>query len=71
MVAAVAVVVVAAAVVIVVVVVALVIVTVAVADADGVRMLADDVVGPVVQRVVDARLTQPDGPRAHLPGGTS
>ena len=45
--------------------------SIAVADADGVRMLGDDVVGPVVQRVVDARLTQPDGPRAQLPGGTS
>ena len=44
---------------------------IAVADADGVRMLSDAEVGSVVQRVVDARLTHPDGPTASLPGSES
>ncbi len=44
---------------------------IAVADADGVRMLLDAEVGAVVQRVVDARLTHPDGPTASLPGSDS
>jgi len=42
---------------------------IAVADADGVRMLPDAEVGEVVERVVGARLTSPDGPNAPLPGG--
>jgi proteasome beta subunit len=41
---------------------------IAVADADGVRILEDDEVGGVVERVVDARHTSPDGPNAPLPG---
>ncbi len=41
---------------------------IAVAEADGVRMLADEEVGAVVERVVGARLTSPDGPTAPLPG---
>ena len=41
---------------------------IAVAEADGVRMLPDAEVGAVVERVVGARLTSPDGPRAPLPG---
>lgn len=44
---------------------------IALADADGVRMLLDAEVGAVVQRVVDARLTHPDGPTASLPGSGS
>lgn len=44
---------------------------IAVADSDGVRMLEDDAVGAVVQQVVNARLTQPDGPRASLPGAAT
>jgi proteasome beta subunit len=43
---------------------------IAVADIDGVRMLDDAIVGGVVQRVVDARFTSPDGPTAPLPGGS-
>jgi proteasome beta subunit len=42
---------------------------IAVASADGVRVLGDDEMGQVVQRVVDARLNSPDGPTAPLPGG--
>lgn len=42
---------------------------IAVADAQGVRMLGEDEVGGVVERVVAARLAQPDGPRAPLVGG--
>ena len=41
---------------------------IAVAEADGVRMLPDEEVGTVVERVVGARLTSPDGPTAQLPG---
>ena len=41
---------------------------IAVAEADGVRMLPDAEVGAVVERVVGARLTSPDGPTAPLPG---
>lgn len=41
---------------------------IAVADGDGVRMLPEDEVGAVVERVVAARLTSPDGPTATLPG---
>lgn len=41
---------------------------IAVAEADGVRMLPDEEVGAVVERVVGARLTSPDGPTAPLPG---
>jgi proteasome beta subunit len=41
---------------------------IAVAEADGVRMLADAEVGQVVEQVVAARLTSPDGPQAPLPG---
>ncbi len=41
---------------------------VAAVDVDGVRILDDDEVGAVVQQVVDARLTHPDGPTAPLPG---
>ena len=41
---------------------------IAVADADGVRILPDAEVGQVVERVVGARLTSPDGPNAPLPG---
>ena len=44
---------------------------IAVADGDGVRILADADVGEVVERVVAARLTSPDGPTASLPGGGS
>ena len=44
---------------------------IAIADADGVRILADADVGEVVERVVDARLTSPDGPTAPLPGDRS
>lgn len=44
---------------------------IAVAEADGVRVLSDDEVGPVVERVVDARLSKPDGPTAPLPGSAS
>jgi proteasome beta subunit len=40
----------------------------AVVDADGVRVLDDAEVGGVVERVVEARLTSPDGPTAQLPG---
>lgn len=43
---------------------------IAVAEADGVRMLPDAEVGTVVERVVGARLTSPDGPTAPLPGVT-
>lgn len=43
---------------------------IAVADADGVRMLPDEEVGAVVEQVVAARLTSPDGPTAALPGGS-
>jgi proteasome beta subunit len=43
---------------------------IAVADADGVRMLPDADVGEVVERVVGARLTSPDGPNAPLPGSS-
>lgn len=42
---------------------------IAVAEVDGVRVLADAEVGTVVERVVEARLTHPDGPTAALPGG--
>lgn len=42
---------------------------IAVANADGVRMLGEEEVGRVVERVVAARLSQPDGPRAPLVGG--
>lgn len=41
---------------------------IAIAEADGVRMLPDEEVGAVVERVVGARLTSPDGPTAPLPG---
>jgi proteasome beta subunit len=41
---------------------------IAVSDAEGVRMLPDAEVGSVVERVVGARLTSPDGPKASLPG---
>lgn len=41
---------------------------IAVANVDGVRMLPDAEVGAVVERVVGARLTSPDGPTAPLPG---
>jgi len=41
---------------------------IAVAEVDGVRMLADAEVGQVVEQVVAARLTSPDGPQAPLPG---
>ena len=41
---------------------------IAVAESDGVRMLPDEEVGAVVERVVGARLTSPDGPTAPLPG---
>ena len=44
---------------------------IAVADAEGVRMLPDATVGAVVERVVAARLTSPDGPTANLPGAAS
>ncbi|MFM1966079.1 MAG: hypothetical protein RL134_1804 [Actinomycetota bacterium] len=44
---------------------------IAVADADGVRMLPESEVGGVVERVVAARLTSPDGPTAPLPGGAA
>ncbi|MGA1596346.1 MAG: proteasome subunit beta, partial [Candidatus Nanopelagicales bacterium] len=44
---------------------------IAVADASGVRMLEEAEVGGVVERVVAARLTSPDGPRANLPGANS
>ena len=44
---------------------------IAVADASGVRVLEDAEVGGVVERVVAARLTSPDGPRATLPGASS
>jgi proteasome beta subunit len=44
---------------------------IAVADADGVRMLPETEVGGVVERVVEARLTHPDGPTAPLPGGAA
>jgi proteasome beta subunit len=44
---------------------------IAVADVDGVRMLEDAEVGSVVERVVAARLTSPDGPTASLPGAAS
>ena len=43
---------------------------IAVVEPDGVRVLPDDEVGDVVRRVVDARLTSPDGPTAQLPGGS-
>jgi proteasome beta subunit len=43
---------------------------VAAVDVEGVRILDDDEVGAVVQQVVDARLTHPDGPTAPLTGGT-
>ena len=41
---------------------------IAIAEVDGVRMLADAEVGQVVEQVVAARLTSPDGPQAPLPG---
>lgn len=41
---------------------------IAVAEVDGVRMLADAEVGQVVEQVVAARHTSPDGPQAPLPG---
>lgn len=41
---------------------------IAVAEVDGVHMLADAEVGQVVEQVVAARLTSPDGPQAPLPG---
>jgi proteasome beta subunit len=41
---------------------------IAVAEVAGVRMLADAEVGQVVEQVVAARLTSPDGPQAPLPG---
>ena len=41
---------------------------IAVAEVDGVRRLADAEVGQVVEQVVAARLTSPDGPQAPLPG---
>lgn len=41
---------------------------IAVAEVDGVRMLADAEVGQVVEQVVAARLTSPDGPQAPLTG---
>ena len=44
---------------------------IAIADASGVRVLEDAEVGGVVERVVAARLTSPDGPRATLPGASS
>lgn len=44
---------------------------IAVAEAEGVRMLPDAEVGEVVQRVVDARMSHPDGPTASLPGGAA
>ena len=44
---------------------------IAVADVDGVRVLEDAEVGSVVERVVAARLTSPDGPTASLPGAAS
>ncbi len=43
---------------------------IAVGDAEGVRMLDDAEVGSVVESVVAARHTNPDGPTAALPGGT-
>lgn len=44
---------------------------IAVAEVDGVRMLPESEVGAVVERVVQARLTHPDGPTATLPGGAA
>jgi proteasome beta subunit len=44
---------------------------IAVADVDGVRTLADEEVGAVVERVVAARYASPDGPTAALPGRSS
>jgi proteasome beta subunit len=40
---------------------------VAVVDADGYRRLDDDELGGLVERVVGARMTRPDGPAADLP----
>jgi proteasome beta subunit len=42
-------------------------------DGNGVRLWDDDAIGPVVDRVVGARMTSPDGPVAQLPqtGGAS
>jgi len=42
---------------------------IAVVDSDGVRIIAESDVEVVVQRVVNARMSQPDGPVAPLPGG--
>ena len=44
---------------------------IAVVDADGVRIIAESDVEAVVQAVVNARMAQPDGPVAPLPGGGS
>lgn len=41
---------------------------VTVVDADGVRKMAEEAVGAVVNEVVSARMTSPDGPKAALPG---
>lgn len=40
---------------------------IAVVQADGVRIIPEDEVASVVQAVVDARMTQPDGPLANAP----
>ena len=42
---------------------------IALAEQDGVRVLDDRDVGAIVERVVAARLTSPDGPVATMPGG--
>lgn len=42
---------------------------IALVDVDGVRVLEDAEVGAIVESVVAARLTSPDGPTAQLPGG--
>jgi len=42
---------------------------IAIAQDDGVRVLDDADVGAIVERVVAARLTSPDGPVARMPGG--
>jgi proteasome beta subunit len=44
---------------------------VAVVDESGYRRLSDVELGPVVQRVLDARLRSPNGPRADLPTNDS
>lgn len=44
---------------------------IALVDVDGVRILSEDEVGDVVQRVVNARFTSPDGPTAPLPGSST